>query len=107
MSQPTDKTIHESERMRRLAEKDRHRLLASPRRRVILKVLAEQSSTLTLEELATAVATREKGSVDEEVVETVAVSLHHAHLPKMARVGVLTYDPDTHHIDGHREFITI
>ena len=77
---------------------DRHRLLASARRRLALEILAERTTPLDLEELAAKIAAREDGA-DEATPERVAVSLHHVHLPMMAALGVVEYDPGTHRID--------
>ena len=84
-----------------LTESDRHRLLASERRRVVLEVLDGSTASIALEELARQVAARESGRdvVDAEAAERVAVSLHHTHLPKMANLGVLRYDPVVRRID--------
>jgi hypothetical protein len=39
-------------------------------------------------------------AADEEFVERVKISLHHNHLPKMADLGVVEYDPDATRIDS-------
>ncbi|MFC7232693.1 hypothetical protein ACFQMM_17440 [Saliphagus sp. GCM10025308] len=82
-----------------LSTSDRHRLLAADRRRLALDVLTETSETVSLEELARKVAAREddreaqdEASVDHNEIE---ISLHHHHLPKMANMHVLEYDPET------------
>lgn len=79
-----------------LSESDRHLLLAVERRRVALDLLTEGGALIFLDDLAAAVAEREaNGTVaTDEVVERVAVSLHHGHLPKMEELGVIEYYPD-------------
>lgn len=79
-----------------LSESDRHLLLAVERRRVALDLLTEGGALIFLNELAAAVAVREaNGAVaTDEVVEGVAVSLHHRHLPKMEELGVIEYYPE-------------
>lgn len=79
-----------------LNESERHRLLAASRRRATLEILDERRPPLDLEELARAIARREREatSVDEETVARVATSLYHNHLPKMDDCGVVDYDPD-------------
>lgn len=99
MSHPTNQIANDSGGNVEVTEDERHRLLAASRRRAILDVLDEQSSS-GLGELAAAVAARE--GVDD--VERVAVSLHHTHLPLMADLGVLSYDPDHKRVTAHRDF---
>lgn len=84
-----------------LSESDRHRLLAAERRRTALEVLEDRPAPTALEDLAEAVAEREceAGSPAPELVDGVAVSLHHSHLPKMAALDVLEYDTDAHRIE--------
>lgn len=74
-----------------------HELLASARRRTTLNVLTNYSAPVELTKLAARVASQEiDGEVAEEkIVERVGISLHHVHLPKMAELGVIDYDPDT------------
>ncbi|MHB9288908.1 hypothetical protein ACKVMT_17910 [Halobacteriales archaeon Cl-PHB] len=71
-----------------LTDDQRYQMLANERRRVTLAVLADRETSLSLEALAAAVASRE----DEEH-DRVATSLHHVHLPKLTAAGVLEYDP--------------
>ena len=75
---------------------DRHRVLASERRRMVLDILEGNEGPVELEELARGVAAREDGieSVDHETVSRVGLSLHHQHLPIIAETGVFEYDPE-------------
>lgn len=76
---------------------ERYKLLAADHRRLTIDILAETTSTVELEELATEIAARKIDlSPDDDVTERVATSLHHIHLPKMADVGLLDYDPELH-----------
>ena len=79
---------------------DRHRVLASERRRLTLDILEGIESAVELEELARGVAAREDGieSVDDESVSRVGLSLHHQHLPIISETGVLEYDPEANRI---------
>jgi len=94
MSQST--TGHTDERggMDGLTDSERHRLLANDRRRLTLEVLSGRTTALELEELAAAVAARAE-SLDggEDAIARAKVALHHQHLPLMADLGVLNYDP--------------
>ena len=79
-----------------LTVQEHHRLLAAERRRLALDILADETAIVDLEDLAAEIAAREVGpDADGEAVERVALSLHHVHLPHMADVGVLDYDPRT------------
>lgn len=84
-----------------LTTSERHELLASERRRVTLEVLSGLTAPVGLREVATEVAAREAG-VDgsEEATKRVALTLHHTHLPKMAGLGVLEYDPDSNRVES-------
>ena len=72
--------------------------LANHRRRAILTYLQQsQSGTATVEELASFIAEHEdeQSSTPPDTDEqNVTVSLHHAHLPKLADADLITYDPD-------------
>lgn len=84
-----------------LTTSERHELLAAERRRITLEVLAGRTNPLDLQELATEVATREDGveAGDQEDMKRLVLTLHHTHLPRMAELGVLEYDPDSRRID--------
>ena len=71
-------------------------LLAQPRRRTVLTVLADGEATPSLEDLARAVLAEERGipvdAVPEAELEDVTIGLCHSHLPAMDDAGVLEYD---------------
>lgn len=80
-------------------------VLANNRRRIILSVLknrreshSNQSSFLTVEELAEAVAEREHerstSECTDEDITRIVLSLQHCHLPKLADMGLIVYDRD-------------
>jgi len=77
-----------------LSTSDWYRLLAASRRRVALDILVDRTAPVDLEDLAGAIAARETngGEVDESLVEEVALTLHHVHLPMLADSGVIDYD---------------
>lgn len=91
MSHLTNQIAEENRGVVELTASDRHSLLAAKRRRVVLDILSEGPSSFTLRELSTAVAAREDDA-DEGDIEQIAITLHHAHLPKMDEFGVVTYD---------------
>jgi hypothetical protein len=71
-------------------------LLAAKRRRHVLAALAASDDPVSLSELAADVAGRESNGkpdgIAPAVVQDVAVSLHHVHLPKLAAGATLEYD---------------
>lgn len=73
-----------------------HELLRSSRRRFVLGYLLGEDQPLSVEELVEAVTDWEFGEdATERNREDVAISLHHAHLPRMADLGVVEYDRET------------
>jgi len=65
-------------------------------RRIVLGVLAAERRPLTRDELTEAVLAYNHGTplreVSDGVAESVRVSLHHEHLPKLAAEGLVEYD---------------
>ncbi len=86
-----------------LADDQRHVLLAVERRRTTLEALEDVNGPVDLYDLAAAVAAGEadEPEVDDDTVQRVALSLHHAHLPKMAQLGVVEYDAESTRIRTH------
>ncbi|QLG60843.1 DUF7344 domain-containing protein [Halorarum salinum] len=74
------------------------RLLASPRRRVVLRRLVdEEDGVASITELADAIVDAESPPTRQEPerVDRVVVDLHHAQLPKLADEHVVEYDART------------
>ncbi|MFB6308155.1 MAG: hypothetical protein ABEH35_02400 [Haloarculaceae archaeon] len=71
-------------------------LLAEPRRRLLIAVLAEHDGSVTLEAAAGIVAARERGvapeAVDETARRTVRDELFREHLPKLTATATVEYD---------------
>ncbi|WP_436927678.1 DUF7344 domain-containing protein [Halosimplex amylolyticum] len=84
-----------------MTEDEYHELLSVERRRTTLDILAGSTAPVELEELATTVAARESDVrvPDEATTERVAINLHHNHLPKMANLGLIAYDPDSSRVE--------
>ncbi|MFC7212538.1 hypothetical protein ACFQO4_00350 [Saliphagus sp. GCM10025334] len=74
--------------------------VGAPRCRAVCQYLAATESTMvTLEEVATHVATDEQTESDSSVADRgfyqrILIELHHRHLPKLADAAVLQYDVD-------------
>lgn len=84
-----------------LNEADRHALLASDRRRHLIRVLSESSAPVGLSDLSVAVqrvASRSPGSVDRSADE-ISVELHHNHLPRLDAHALVDYVPETHQVE--------
>ena len=74
-----------------------HRALADEQRRVILRITGDADLPVSLDRLATLVAAETAADVDR-----VRLGLHHKHLPLLADVGALEYDPESHRVTtGH------
>lgn len=86
-----------------VSERERYRLLADERRRVVADVLAEQSSPVTLGELATALEARDASRTEGvESPRTLEIQLHHVHLPMMDEAGVVDYDPGANRVEARQ-----
>lgn len=110
MAQSSSGPFDEYPMLRCVPPSDRHRLMASRRRRLVLEVVAEHEETVHLREIATHIASAESetDTPDGKTVNQIAVDLHHTHLPYMAACDAISYDPDTHLVDitpktGHLE----
>jgi hypothetical protein len=101
MSQISDDVVDEERIAADLSHDERFELLASERRRLALEVLSDRDTPLGLDDLATAVATRRSDDLapDSDAVERTAVSLHHAHLPRLADANVIEYDTGAQRVD--------
>ena len=79
-----------------LAESEVHHLLSNSRRREILTVLWQRPGQLTVRELSERIAASESGCspAPRPLRESVYNALHQTHLPTLAGVGLVEYDPD-------------
>lgn len=73
-------------------------LLANQRRRNVLRCLKDHTQAIAMVDLAEGVAFRENeetlSEIPKETVQTIATSLYHTHLPKLADAGVVEYEQD-------------
>lgn len=81
------------------------RALADVRRRVVVATLATRDDALDRQTLARHVAAREAGVVpsapSEEAIDSVAVMLHHVHLPVLADAGLVALEDEAVRYEGH------
>lgn len=83
-----------------LSDTERHRILASEYRRVLLEVLSDRGRPTSLEALGSAVDDRldPDGTVHDSERE-LRILLHHKHLPALASAGVVDYDHERQRVD--------
>lgn len=71
-------------------------------RRIVLAVLAEERRSLTVNDLSKTVLKHDYQTpvteVSEEVLAEIRLALYHEHIPKLASVGVIEYDPERQHV---------
>jgi predicted transcriptional regulator len=79
-----------------LAETEIHDVLRNDRRRLVLERLAETEERQSVSDLAEYIAGVESGEQPppRNVRQSVYVSLHQTHLPKLDDLGIVTYDAD-------------
>ncbi|UWG50049.1 putative trancriptional regulator, ArsR family [Halalkaliarchaeum sp. AArc-CO] len=79
-----------------LAETEIHDVLRNERRRLALERLSERSGPASVSDLAEHVAALEAGErpPPNNLRQSVYVSLHQTHLPKLDELGIVEYDTD-------------
>jgi hypothetical protein len=79
-----------------LAESDIHDVLRNDRRRLVLERLSEDDQRQAVSDLAEYIASVESGEdpPPRNVRQSVYVSLHQTHLPKLDDLGIVEYDAD-------------
>jgi hypothetical protein len=79
-----------------LSEADIHDILRNDRRRNVIKRLQEHGREISLRELSVHIAEIESGESPppSDVRNSVYVSLHQTHLPKLDKEGIVEYDND-------------
>ena len=85
---------------RSLAETEIHDVLRNERRRLVLKRLREAGGTQTVSDLAEHIASVESGESPppRNVRQSVYVSLHQTHLPKLDTLGIVSYDEEANDV---------
>ncbi|MFC7068640.1 DUF7344 domain-containing protein [Halobaculum lipolyticum] len=83
-----------------LTDSELYALLASDRRRAVMAVVENRCRSLGLEQLAANVAEALEGEeFDPGALRSLAIELHHVHLPKLSDAGLLDYDPAANWVD--------
>ena len=80
-----------------LEEGEIHEVLQNDRRRLALEALRESGGCSTVRELSETVAARETGEEPppRDKRQSVYVSLHQTHLPKLDELGIVAYDGES------------
>jgi predicted transcriptional regulator len=76
-----------------VTDQDVHRVLASRTREQVLDVLGDREAT-SVEALAATIVARNVG-LDPSAVDRTILQLYHQHLPMLADLGIVRFDPDT------------
>lgn len=77
-------------------------------RRIVLAVLATEKRALTINDLTTAIVTHnhhtplKERSEDESM--KIRTALHHVHIPKLANLSLVDYDPERHLVEPTPQF---
>ena len=79
-----------------LDEREIHDVLRNDRRRLALEALRERGGQATVRELSERLATQETGEdpPPDDKRQSVYVTLHQTHLPKLEELSIVEYEPD-------------
>lgn len=75
------------------------KLLCNEERRAALTVLSTAETRMELSTLAESIAASSDSHFDDHQIQSLRVSLHHLHLPKLDQAGLVDYDPDEHVVE--------
>lgn len=78
----------------RISESEIFVLLAKRRRRLVLHVLQESETPLSMRTLAERIGDRECENPTAEDIQTIYLTLYHNHLAKLEGACVISYDRD-------------
>ena len=90
-----------SEEPSTLAEGEIHDILRNDRRRAVIDFLSERDGHATIRELSEHIAALESGEdpPPRNIRQSVYVSLHQTHLPKLEGLSVVDYDTDSKDVE--------
>lgn len=101
MSQSVNGTARQIMNTVDIAESERHRILSSRRRRLVLDALVDRSPPIDLGDLAADIAAREADQGLDSTEQEVSISLYHKHVPLLSEVGVVDFDTESNCIVSH------
>lgn len=89
------------EETRTLDEGEVHDILRNDRRRAVMDFLFDNNRNATIRELSEHIAALESGEepAPRNIRQSVYVSLHQTHLPKLEGLGVVDYDTDSKDVE--------
>lgn len=79
-------------------------MLAKRRRRLLLRILAESSTPLTIDTLAERIGKREYEDPTTNQNNTIRDSLYHNHIPRLEEADVILYDEKKGTVAPHLNF---
>lgn len=84
-----------------ITEGEIHDILRNDRRRAVIEFLSERGGHTTIRDLSEHIATLESGESPppRNVRQSVYVSLHQTHLPKLEGLSVVDYDTDSKNVE--------
>lgn len=80
---------------RELTESEMLVLLSERRRRLTMRIVQESAPPLSTREIATAIGHREFVRPSTDDLDSIRLSLHHNHLPRLHSAEVLVYERET------------
>ncbi|ADJ15905.1 DUF7344 domain-containing protein [Halalkalicoccus jeotgali] len=88
-----------------LTEAQIHDVLRNDRRRAVISTLGDADGVAQIRDLADRIASTETGTTPppQNARQSVYVSLHQTHLPKLDSLGVVEYDTDTNTVSLREE----
>lgn len=92
---------------RNLSESEVFLLLARRRRRLLIEIVQESTTPITVAELAKRIGNREYENPASEEYQSVHLSLYHNHLPQLADADVVEYNQSTGTVSPGINFDTL
>lgn len=88
----------------KLPESESLILLAKRRRRILLRILSESSTPLSIEELAERIGERESEDLTTNQHDSIRISLYHNHIPRLEEAEVILYDEEADTVAPYQNF---
>lgn len=87
-----------------IEEEQFYDVLSNARRRECIKLLRDDDGPVTVSKLTSYIASVEADEPDERLEKSIYVALRQTHLPKLAELGVVEYDPDSNVVSAGSAF---